>query len=217
MADSRVLTAPRPSWVAASMAAMWTTVGIPAVAQFDNHSNFRGAIPPAWSTFGPVAATCLDLDVIARFIPLREPWRNGVVEHFNDVWDKSSSGPTVSPASSTSGPRTRPSSLSTTSTTATQPTAASSDEVWAGKSFEPLAPDYVLSTSLPAKGRIEVVRYIRSNRRLDLFSKRLTVAEEYTHQHVVATIAVRAKQVTVVTLNGEIVHDGDFALSRGLH
>ena len=34
--------------------------------------------PPAWtSTSSP------------RFMPLREPWRNGIVEHFNDVWDKS--------------------------------------------------------------------------------------------------------------------------------
>ncbi|MHB1582165.1 MAG: hypothetical protein ACYCU7_02350 [Acidimicrobiales bacterium] len=71
-----------------------------------------------------------------------------------------------------------------------------------------------MPTSLPAKGRIEVIRYIRSNRRLDLFGKRLTVAEEHTHQYVTATIRVRAKQVTVVTMDGEIVHDGAFALSR---
>jgi hypothetical protein len=38
---------------------------------------------------GPIVATCLDLGVTARFIPLREPWRNGVIEHVNDVWDKS--------------------------------------------------------------------------------------------------------------------------------
>jgi hypothetical protein len=76
-AGSTILHAPRPSWVAAGMAAMWGTLGIPAVAQFDNHSNFRGGIPPAWSTFGPVVATCLDLDVVPRFIPLREPPLSG--------------------------------------------------------------------------------------------------------------------------------------------
>ncbi len=42
----------------------------PIVAQFDNHSDFRGGIPPAWAHFGPVVATCLDLDVVPRFIPL---------------------------------------------------------------------------------------------------------------------------------------------------
>ena len=93
---------------------------------------------------------------------------------------------------------------------------ASPDEVWAGRSYQPLLPGYAVPTSLPAKGRIEVVRYIRSNRLLDLFGKRLTVAEEHAHQYVVATIKVRSKQVTVVTMDGEIVHDGDFALSRSL-
>lgn len=62
---------------------------MPSVAQFDNHANFRGGIPPAWQYFSAIVATCLDLDVTARFIPVREPWRNGVVERFNDVWDKS--------------------------------------------------------------------------------------------------------------------------------
>ena len=58
-------------------------------AQFDNHANFRGGIQPAWQHFGPVVATCLDLGITPRFIPPSEPWRNGVVEHFNDVWDMS--------------------------------------------------------------------------------------------------------------------------------
>src|SRR5690606_228828 len=49
--------------------------------------NFRGGIPPMYQHLGPIVATCLDLGVTPRFIPLREPWRNGVVEHFNDVWD----------------------------------------------------------------------------------------------------------------------------------
>ena len=71
-------------------------------------------------------------------------------------------------------------------------------------------------THLPAKGRIEVVRYIRSNRRVDLFGKRIIVAEDKTHQYVTAIIKVRAKRVIVVTLDGEIIHDGDFNLARTL-
>ncbi len=55
---------------------MWCRIGVPRVAQFDNHTNFRGAIPPAYAYFGPVVATCLDLEVTPRFIPVREPWRN---------------------------------------------------------------------------------------------------------------------------------------------
>ena len=51
---------------------------------------------------------------------------------------------------------------------------------------------------------------------LELFGKRITVAEDQTHQYVTAIIKVRAKRVIVVTLNGEIIHDGDYKLSRVL-
>jgi len=32
--------------------------------------------------------TCLALGVKVRFIPFGEPWRNPVIEHFNDTFDK---------------------------------------------------------------------------------------------------------------------------------
>ena len=68
-----------PSLLAASLAGIWTRVGVPTVAQFDNHANFRGGIQPAWQYFSPIVATCLDLGVTPRFIPVREPSRNGVI------------------------------------------------------------------------------------------------------------------------------------------
>ena len=88
-AANDILEVVRPPLLATSLAKIWSAVGVPSVAQFDNHSNFRGGIQPLFQYFGPIVATCLDLEVTPRFIPLREPWRNGVVEHFNDVWDKS--------------------------------------------------------------------------------------------------------------------------------
>ncbi len=189
--------------------------GVPAVAQFDNHPNFRGGIPPAWANFGPVVATCLDLDVVPRFIPLREPWRNGVVEHFNDVWDKSFFR--TARFGGLEHLRAENTNFVTFHNEHHRYSAhrgQSPNEVWSGRLYSPLSVGYEVPTSLPAKGRIEVVRYIRSNRRLDLFGKRLTVAEEHTHQYVTATIRVRSKQITVVTLGGEIIYDDDFALSR---
>jgi hypothetical protein len=216
-AGSVILPAARPSLVAAGLADLWTTVGVPTVAQFDNHSNFRGGIPPAWSHFGPVVATCLDLDVVARFIPLREPWRNGIVEHFNDVWDKSFFR--TDRFRGLDHLRAENASFVAFHNQHHRYSAhggASPDEVWAGRQYHPLSPGYQVPTRLPARGRIEIVRYVRSNRIVDLFGKRLTLAEEHTHQYVTAIIRVRAKQVTVVTLHGEIVHDGAFALSRTL-
>lgn len=88
LAANTIIAKARPVVVASALTDLWATTGVPTVAQFDNHSNFWGAIPPAYQHFGPVVATCLDLGVTPRFIPIREPWRNGVIEHFNDVWDQ---------------------------------------------------------------------------------------------------------------------------------
>jgi hypothetical protein len=93
---------------------------------------------------------------------------------------------------------------------------ASPNQIWDGLLRHPLASGYRPPTRLPAKGRIEVVRFIRSNRRVDLFGKRIHVAEGQTHQYVTAIIKVRAKKVIVVTLDGEIIHDGSYDLSRVL-
>jgi len=41
--------------------------------------------------------------------------------------------------------------------------------------------------------RIEVVRYVGSNHRVDLFDKRVIMAEDQTHQYVRAIIKVRTR------------------------
>jgi len=57
---------------------------------------------------------------------------------------------------------------------------------------------------------------MRCARRVELFGKRITVAETHTHQYVTAIIKVRTRRVIVITLGGEIIHDGDYHLSRVL-
>ena len=216
-AANDILEVVRPPLLAASLVDMWASVGVPAVAQFDNHANFRGAIQPAYQYFGPVVATCLDLGVTPRFIPLREPWRNGVVEHFNDVWDKSFFRTEV--FASLEHLRTENEAFIDFHNTHHRYAAhggATPNELWRDRLRVPLAPGYRPPTRLPSRGRIEVVRYVRSNRRVELFGKRITVAEDQTHQYVRVIIKVRTKRVVVITLDGEIIHDGDYALSRVL-
>ena len=213
-AANDILEVVRPPLLAVSLASAWSRVGVPAVAQLDNHANFRGGIQPAYQHFGPVVATCLDLGVTPRFIPLREPWRNGVVEHFNDVWDKSFFR--TETFTGLDHLRTENEAFIAFHNTHHRYAAhggASPSEVWGDQCRNPLDPGYQPPTRLPARGRIEVVRYIRSNRRIDLFGKRITVAEDQTYQYVTAIIRVRAKKVTVVTIDGEIIHQGDYAIS----
>ena len=216
-ADSQILQSPRPNLLATGLIGMWSRVGIPLIAQFDNHSNFRGAIPPAYGSFGPVVATCLDLGVVPRFIPVREPWRNGVVERFNDVWDKSF----FRTERFTDLDHLRAENASFIAFHNLQHRyaahgGASPAEIWHTRTRYLLEEGYRAPTRLPAKGRIEVVRYVRSNGLVDLWGRRITIEEAHRHAYVSAVIGVRAKQVTVVTTEGEVAYEGPFPISRVL-
>lgn len=67
--------------------AAWQTLGVPRYLQLDNELSFRGSNRHPHS-FGLLIRLCLYLGVEIVFIPEGEPWRNGVVERFNDVYDK---------------------------------------------------------------------------------------------------------------------------------
>ena len=65
----------------------WKAMGIPDFLQLDNSLSFRGSnrYPRA---FGLVIRLCLYYGVTPVFIPIKEPWRNGVIESFNNSYDK---------------------------------------------------------------------------------------------------------------------------------
>lgn len=60
----------------------WKIAGTPDFLQMDNYLSFWGSLirPTA---LGKVIRLCLLNNVTPVFIPLKEPWRNGIVEHFN--------------------------------------------------------------------------------------------------------------------------------------
>ena len=65
----------------------WLKLGIPYYLQLDNILSIRGSnLYP--HSFGLVIRLCLSLGIQPIFIPIREPWRNGIIEHFQNVFDK---------------------------------------------------------------------------------------------------------------------------------
>ena len=62
----------------------WQEMGCPKRLKMDNCLDFRGSnmYPRALSK---LIRVCLDLGVQPVFIPIREPWRNGVVENLNGL------------------------------------------------------------------------------------------------------------------------------------
>ena len=69
--------------VVSGLHALWTRHGVPGRVQFDNGGPF---VSP--TGVGQVVRFCLHQGATPVFIPAREPWRNGTIEHFNDTFDK---------------------------------------------------------------------------------------------------------------------------------
>jgi putative transposase len=70
-----------------SIADFWARHGIPDALQMDNELAFRGSNRYPRS-FGVVVHFALALGVAPVFIPVKEPWRNGIIEQFNHTYDK---------------------------------------------------------------------------------------------------------------------------------
>ena len=65
-----------------SVVSFWKSYSVPDFLQLDNELSFKGSNRHPRG-LGLLVRTALDLDVTPRFIPVGEPWRNGVVERFN--------------------------------------------------------------------------------------------------------------------------------------
>ena len=65
----------------------WSVMGTPAFLQVDNELSFKGSNRHP-RTFGKLIKLCLYFGVEITFVPEAEPWRQGVIEKFNDIYDK---------------------------------------------------------------------------------------------------------------------------------
>jgi len=65
-----------------SVIRFWKNYTLPSYLQMDNELSFKGSNRHPRG-LGVLIRTALDLDVIPVFIPVSEPWRDGVIERFN--------------------------------------------------------------------------------------------------------------------------------------
>lgn len=70
-----------------AIATFWKVHGMPDAIQMDNELSFRGSNRYPHS-FGKVIRFALSQGVSVIFIPVGEPWRNGIIEKFNDTYQK---------------------------------------------------------------------------------------------------------------------------------
>jgi len=70
-----------------AIAEFWHKFGLPDALQMDNELAFRGSNRYPRS-FGSVVRFALSQGVAPVFIPIKEPWRNGIIENFNNTYRK---------------------------------------------------------------------------------------------------------------------------------
>jgi len=170
--------------VAAALVSAWQRLGLPARLQLDNGGPF---VAP--KGLGLVVRLCLHQGVIPRFVPPSEPWRQGTVEHFNDTFDKRF----FRQERFDSLPHLRERALDFESfhnanhryraTNGRTPaeSAPEDERRWPRLLAQ-------LPQGWPASGRVEFVRFIRSDRKLRLLGRAITMPESVVYEYLTAVL-----------------------------
>lgn len=192
---------------------IWDRLGTPKYFQMDNANIFRGSNRYPRS-FGEVIRLCLSLGVEPVFIPIGEPWRNPEIEKFQDTFDKkffraqefSSFLELCQEAKAFEDFHNKNHRYSFLK-------GKTPLEVEKMLSFEPTVPpaDFEIPKQRPDKGKIHVVRLIRSDSILDIFSEKFRVPAELAYQYVTATIYVKEQKLEVVH-EGKVVYTFDYPI-----
>jgi len=187
--------------------AIWKRLGIPDNLQVDNELSFYGS-PTHPRGLGPLIRLCLHYGVEPWFIPMKEPWRNGVVEKFNDHYEQRflNKIPMATFSDLLSGSlafEQRHNSTYRYSKLGGKTPLKALEGAHRRLRFP--KPDQSPRHRLqkPKKGRYHLVRLIRSNLKLNVFGEMFPMPPELEHEYVVATIDVKEQKLKIYLDNVE--------------
>ena len=203
--------------VASSLLRCWKVLGLPDFIQFDNELSFRGSNRHPRSP-GLVIRLCLHFGVQPVFIPIGEPWRNGSIEKFNDTYNKKFFRRQYFASYSMlkrqcknfqrfHNKHHRYSCLK----------GKTPLEVIEKDGFNPIKLGG--NTKLPdldsvPDGNIILIRFIRSNRLLDIFGEKFKVSKSLVYSYVKAVIVTQIHRLQLY-LGEELVDAFDYQLTTG--
>jgi len=178
---------------------IWKRMGIPDNVQVDNDRAFYGS-PTHPRGMGPLIRLCLLYGVHLWFIPIAEPWRNGTVEKFNDHYRQKflakihlSSEKELMKASQAYENKHN-STYRYSKLQGQTPLKA-----LGGMGRKLVFPDRKQTPrhplEKPVAGFYHLVRFIRSNRRLNIFGELFSAPPETQYEYVVATIDVKEQKL----------------------
>jgi putative transposase len=179
---------------------VWQRLGMPSNLYVDNAMYFYGS-PQYPRAMGPLIRFCLLYGIEPWFIPVKEPWRNGVIEKFNDHYQQKFLAKIQIPSKDDLGVETlryenkhntryRYSKLK-----GKTPTQAFINTGFGLRLPPKDAPQWPLKK--PTKGKYHLIRLIRSDMKLDIFSEKFNVDPDLQYEYVVATIDVKEQKLNL--------------------
>ena len=201
--------------VASSLLKCWKTMGMPDFLLLDNELSFRGSNKYPRSP-GLVIRLCLFYGVVPVFIPIGEPWRNGVIEHFNDTYNKKFFGRQWFPnypvlkQQSKNFQRFHNKHHRYSCLKGKTPLETIEKEHFKPNSLGP-------NTKLPEldyvpDGDIVLIRFIRSDRILDIFGEKFLVPERLVYSYVKAVIVTEIHQLQLF-LGNDLIKTFEYRLT----
>ena len=192
----------------------WKFLGLPDFVQMDNELSFRGSNRYPHS-FGLVIRLCLSLGIQPVFIPLAEPWRNPEIESFQNTFDKTFfrsqrfSSYEALRREARAFERFHNENCVYSCLQGKPPNATLSDT-----GIAKLPEDFKLPKKLPIEdGCIHLIRFIRSNRVLNVFGEKFLVKSDLVYEYVVATICTDIHQLQL-RHDGKLVQFFDYHIPR---
>jgi transposase InsO family protein len=178
---------------------IWKRMGIPDNVQVDNEMSFYGAQKHPRG-MGPLIRLCLHNGVEPWFIPVAEPWRNGVVERFNVHYQQRFLGKVTMVDEQDLRIKSLAYEQRHNSTYRYSKLGGKTPLVALALSKKQLrfpeteqAPRHPIKK--PTIGRYHVVRFIRSDQKLNVFGELFRVSPELQYEYVVATIDVKEQKL----------------------
>jgi putative transposase len=169
--------------VLVALHALWGRHGVPGRIQFDNGGPF---VAP--TGLGEVVRVCLRQGTTPVFVPPREPWRNGTIEHFNDTFDKrffrQERFADVEALTERAGAFER---FHNAQHRYSATRGHAPDQTRASKPRTPIALAE-LPAGWPAQGKVEFIRFIRSDHKLRILGRAIQVPDGSAYQYVTATL-----------------------------
>jgi hypothetical protein len=201
--------------VASSLLRCWKAMGLPDFLLLDNELSFRGSNKYPRSP-GLVIRLCLYFGVQPVFIPISEPWRIGTIEKFNDTYNRKFFRRQWFPSYATLKRQSknfqrfhnkhhRYSFLK----------GKTPLEVIQNDGFKPVT--IGANTKLPKLdkvpgGNIILIRFIRSDRMLDIFGEKFKVSKDLIYSYVKAVIVTSISTLQIY-LGDELIESFEYNLT----